>query len=304
MIPKTHRIRWSLFLLWGIVVFTARTTSARTLSVGTIGDVPSEEIQKLEPLTQYLQKSLSTNDIDRIKIIVAKSIPQMATLLRQKKVDLYIDEPYPVVAVSRLAPSRLLLQAGKEGSDKCYSVIFVKKDSPFMRLRDLLGEKVAFEQPNSTYGYWLAKNLFNEKQDKLRLVKSASERVRDDEVGYLFSGDDQNTLLWVKKGKVKAGAVDQLAFKREEKNDSAPLRALEKTVSLPARILSIRNDLDPSLSLKIQEVMQGMNRSEEGKEVLKAFEDTPSFEPISRKSLETILQTTGETNFKRKRTTR
>ena len=282
--------RTGIFLAIVAFHFFSPDLEARTFHVGTIGTVPSQEMNKLKPLVPYLEKELSSAGIDRVKIVVAKSISQMATLLQKKGVDLYLDSPYPSMAVSRLAKSRLLLQAGKEGSDRHYSVIFVRKDSGLNHLRQLKGETIAFEEPFSTFGYGLPKMLMREKGYLMRSKQASSDPVAAQEVGYVFSRNDDNTLLWVQKGKVKAGAVDQVRYKGEEKNSPQILKALEKTLPLPPLIAAVRMDIPLSLAQEVQDILIKMDRTEGGKKVLQELQDITRFEPITRKTRDWFIK--------------
>lgn len=288
--PTAKRCRARKSFIW-VAVFLLFSSPAwsRPLYVGTIGPDPAQEINRLQPLTRYLEQELSSVGVDRVRIVVAKNIPSMMTLFKQKGVDIFLGGAFPAVGLSRRSASRMVLQGGGEGSDRMASVFFVRKDGELKRLRDLKGEIVAFDNPSSTFGYWLPKALLLEKGYRLVPKKNFSDAVGPDEVGYLFSHDGENTVLWVQKGKVKAGATDQSLFRSEEKRDPE-LRVLEKTVSIPAKIVNLRSDLSSKLGRKIEEAFLKMDQSEEGKRALRALEDTTRFEPVSNRALEPLLK--------------
>src|SRR3989304_5486188 len=83
---------------------------------------------------------------DQGKVVVAKGIPEMAQFLKHGKIDLYIDSPYPALAVSRLSGSKLFLRRWKKGISEYRSVIFAKAASRIARLEDLKGKIIAFEE--------------------------------------------------------------------------------------------------------------------------------------------------------------
>jgi len=148
-------------------LFLPRLTWAIPIQVGSVSIEPAEEIKKFLPLAAYLAKELQPEGFDQGKVVVAKNILEMAGFLREGKVDLYIDSPFPVSAASRLAGSKFLLRRWKKGVAEYHSVIFAKKDGGINRLEDLKGKIVAFEEPFSSSGYFLPKLLLVQKGLKL-----------------------------------------------------------------------------------------------------------------------------------------
>jgi len=161
--PRSYRS----LLLVVTALFLPRLTWAIPIQVGSVSIEPAEEIKKFLPLAAYLAKELQPEGFDQGKVVVAKNILEMAGFLREGKVDLYIDSPFPVSAASRLAGSKFLLRRWKKGVAEYHSVIFAKKDGGINRLEDLKGKIVAFEEPFSSSGYFLPKLLLVQKGLKL-----------------------------------------------------------------------------------------------------------------------------------------
>src|SRR5262245_6828975 len=186
-------------------------TGVRSLTIGSIGIEPAAEIRNFLPLARYLAQQLAPEGIAHGGVVVADSVRQMAAFIRDGKVDLYLDSPFPTLAVSHLSGSRLLLRRWKEGIAEYHTIIFARQDSDIHRLEDLQGQMIAFEKPFSTSGYFLPKLALL--QAGLRVVpKREVAPVRPDEVGYVLSRHDENTMVWVLRGKVLAGAIDSHRF--------------------------------------------------------------------------------------------
>jgi phosphonate transport system substrate-binding protein len=118
------------FLLFAALVFLVpQVTWAGPITIGSIQTEPAHEVKRFLPLARYLAKQLQSEGIDQGRVVVAESIPQMATLLREGKADLFIDSPFPSVAISRLSGSKFLLRRWKKGLGEYHTVIFVRKDS-------------------------------------------------------------------------------------------------------------------------------------------------------------------------------
>lgn len=278
------------FLLAVAILLLPRVTWAGPINIGSIGVDPADEIKKFLPLADYLAKQLQSAGIDQGRVVVAKSIPQMATYVREGKVDLYIDSPFPSVAVSRLSGSKFLARRWKKGLAEYHSVIFTRKEAPIDRLEDLRGKIVAFEEPFSSSGYFLPKLVLAQRGLKLIHKSQTSDPVGPDEIGYAFSLDDETTMVWVLRGRVAAGAMDNQAYLKEARGKLDDLKIIHETFPLPRHVVTYRADLSPSLVGQIKEVLLKMNQSEEGRKALQAFEKTTKFDELSDEAMAPLVK--------------
>lgn len=285
-IPRSCRI----FFFVVAVLFLPRLTWARPINIGSISIEPAEEIKKFLPLASYLGKELRSEGIDEGKVVVAKSIPEMTAFLREGKVDLYVDSPFPTLAVSRLSGSKLLLRRWKKGIAEYHSVIFAKKDGDINRLEDLSGKIVAFEEPFSSSGYFLPKLFLVQRGLKLAPKREASEPVAPSEVGYVFTNDNESTMVWVLRGKVVAGAMDHQSYEKEARADLGNLKIIGETFSLPRHIVSYRGGLPAKLVGRIKEILIKMDQSAEGRKTLQDFEKTVKFDELPDQSMAPLFK--------------
>lgn len=281
---------WGLFFFAVAGLLLPELTWARPINIGSVSTEPAAEIKKFLPLALYVAKEMQSEGINQGKVVVAKDIPQMATFLREGKVDLYIDSPFPSLAVSRLSGSKLLLRRWKKGVGEYHSVIFARKDSGINQLEDLKGKIVAFEEQFSSSGYFLPKMVLVQKGLKLASKRDASEPVAPGEVGYVFSHDDESTMAWVLRGKVTAGALDNQTYLKEARENVSSLKIVDKTFPIPRQIVSYRIDLPPKLVTRIKEILTQMDQSEEGKKALKDFEGTTKFDQLTDQAMAPLLK--------------
>jgi len=263
---------------------------AKTIVVGSIGDVPTDEIKKFLPLASYLAKQLQPEGYDQGKVVVARSISEMATFLREGKVDLYIDSPFPSAAVSRLSGSKFLLLRLKKGLSEYHSVIFVRQDSGINRLQELNKKIITFKEPFSSSGYFVPKMVLMQEGLKLVPKKDASDSVGPREVGYVFSNDNENSMVWVLRKKVAAGALDNQSYEKEARGNVKDLKILYKTFSFPRHIVSYRADLSPALVARVKEALIQMHQSEGGKKALEDFENTTRFDELPDQAMAPFLK--------------
>lgn len=267
-----------------------RLALAKTITVGSVGDDAAEEIKKFLPLAKYLAKQLRSEEYDQGKVVVARTISEMATFLREGKADLYIDSPFPVVAVSRLSGSKFLLLRLKRGLSEYHSVIFVRKDSRIDQLQRLNGKMIAFKEPFSSSGYFVPKMVLVQQGFKLVPKRDAADPVGRREVGYVFSGDEENTVMWVLRGKVSAGVTDNQRYVEKVGSSQESLKIIYETFSFPRHVLSVRGDMPPAIVERIKDVLLKMHQSEEGKKALEDFEKTTRFDELPERAMAPFLK--------------
>ena len=261
------------------VLLLPQLACAGSFKLGSISMSPVVETRKFWPLASYLAQQLQSEGIDQGSVVVAESIPAMSSFLQTGRVDLYIDSLFPSFAVSGLSGSKLLLRRWKMGNSEYRSVVFTRKDSGIARLADLNGKVIAFEEPFSSSGYFFPKVDLLKMNFRLAPKRQGSETVKADEVGYIFSHGDSNTILSVLNGVVAAGAIDSDKYLGVAKNLDT-LRIVHETVSFPRQIVSHRADLPAKLVTRVREVLLNMQHSEEGGRVLREFENTTKFDEI------------------------
>jgi len=289
------RISLKAFAAVSISIFMTLTFPAaaatRALTVGSIDSKdPGGEVKKFLPFARYLAVQLKSEGVEEGKIAIARSIQEMAKFMKEGKVDIFIDSPFPAIAVSRLAGSKLLARRWKKGVAEYRSIIFARKDGNIKKLSDLNGKIIAFEEPYSSSGYFFPKTVLRQKEFKLSQKYNPQDSVSPDEIGYVFSYDDESTMVWVLKGKAQAGSMDDQNYKKLGRRDLDKLLILYKSSSLPRHVVSCRSDLPEKLAAKIKEILFQMDKSEEGRNILKNFEKTAKFDELPKESEEFLLE--------------
>ncbi len=269
-----------IIMLFLLQLSMACSAIGRTLIIGYISDTPGETIKIINPFAEYLANQLGDVGIDSCKVLVVDTIPKMANKMRNQEIDMYIDSPFPVTAVSRLAESTIVLRRWKKGMAEYSSKIVVAMDSPLQSIRDLQGKMIAFEDPASTSGYYLPKAALLAQGLKPKEQIDKTAKVHGDEVGYTFSLSKNNTLLWAARGLVAAGAVGTHELEEFEAKNPHILRVIHETQSVPRNVVSFRKGLEENLGKRIREVLLAMETSEKGQSVLKNYEKTVRFDEI------------------------
>lgn len=269
--------RISLVLVPLMIVFFTASAFSQPLRVGAVSSEPEEEIETFLPFSQYLSSHLES--VSSSKVVITRSSSEMAGLLAEGKVDIYIDSPLSAYNAVQKAGAKFMLRRWKKGIAEYNSTIFVRKDSSIQALSDLQGKMIAFERPDSASGYLLPKldlirNNYELDEQQLNWTKT------QDKINYTFSDDDENTFFWVQKGLVTAGAMSTSKFNEINSDNSEMMRALHISFNIPRHVVVYRKNLDPTLVTQIRQLLLEFEQSQAGREVLKQFEKTTKFDEI------------------------
>lgn len=248
-------------------------TEIHAIVLGDISDDPTEVIEGTQPLADYLASQLGDYGITEGQVRIASSTDEMAKLLADGEVDLYFDSTYPATLISDQAGAKVILRRWRFGVDEYQGVIFASIASGIESIDDLPGHIVAMDAPYSTSGFLLPAVHLMENGLTLTGKKSYGDPVANDEIGFVFSYDDSNTLQWVLSGLTDAGVTDDYNFDVAFPEDAkAQLVELARTEYTPRQVAVIRSGLDEELVQAIVQVLTTMHETEAGAAALEPFQ--------------------------------
>ena len=254
---------FSLLIAAAFVIITAcegRTPSSSSSRVGldvptgranALADVdadsPVKKLKRFQPLADYLASDLAEFGISRGIVRIAPDLDTLIGWMSRGEVDLYFDSVFPATIVADRADALPVLRRWRNGVGEYHSIIFARADAGLREIGDLRAKTVALDEPYSTSGYPLPLSY---------LIKAgltpAMHGINDREsnrsvVGYVFSGDDDNTVQWVISGKVDAGAVDNQTYAGIPGATRNLLSVVAETESVPRQAVMARKGLEPEL---------------------------------------------------------
>ncbi len=204
----------------------------------------------------YLEKAFGV----KLKTHVATEYAGTIEALRSKKVEFAVLGPASYAAAWEITGGKvepILAGTDKNGNLGYYSVIAVKKDSPYQTIQDLKGKTFAFADPNSTSGF-LIPSYYLRKQGY----------PPDTFFGKTgFSGSHENSILAVFNGSYDAGANwwndDRYSnISRMEEKGMIPkgqLRIIWKSPRLPGDpVWVVHKDLPAQMIADIKAVLLAM----------------------------------------------
>ena len=153
---------------------------------------------------------------------------------------------------------------------------------------DLRGKLVAFDEPFSSSGHLIPKAMLLERGLETEEVADSRQTVSADKVGYIYSNDDNNTVYWIYKGRVDAGALSPKDFAKFETRVPGELKVIARSIDVPRHVLLHGRHVSPETLANLSRTLIAMEHSEEGRQVLKKFQKTARFDDFPKGSEETF----------------
>jgi phosphonate transport system substrate-binding protein len=236
----------------------------KALNLGLVSTTSQKEIEEhFKNFVGYIARGLGRNIEGRVTIV--PTALQMAKLLEEKKIDFYMESPYPAYLINKQGVAVLLLRRWKSGMAEYRSLIFSKQGRVTSRLEQLRGKMIAFEDPGSTSGYFLPKVLLLRKGFKLTEKPRLDAKVGAKEIGYFFASTDGNVVNLVLSNRVAAGAFSNDDYGAVNEKQKAEIAILAQTDPFPRHLVSVRKDLDSTVKTRLKETLLSMNQDEEGR---------------------------------------
>ena len=280
---------------------TKPETSIKTLTLGGVFQDPSEPVEEhFRPLAAFVARKLSPPGDIKGSVIVATSAAQMMKLLEEKRVDFYMESPYPTYLINHLGAAALLLRRWKGGMAEYHSLIFTAKDRGIDRLEDLRGKIIVFEDPGSTSGYFLPKLFLLKKGFSVVEKPSLGAKVLAGEIGYTFAGAGKKVINLVLQKTVVAGAFSNHDHASLDENSKAAIAILGESEPLPRHLVSVRKDLPEPVIKRLKEILLNMHQDEEGQKILRQtgnttkFDSLPGGEELVRRKLVELFRPRGK----------
>ena len=287
-------------LLTATIAGAVDKVTAQGISLGIIAETNRARIEdQFSEFVHYIAAKLDPASRIKGKVVIAPTAFELAKLIEQQQVDFYMESPYSTYVLnSAHGVARLLLRRWKGGMAEYRSLIFTKRSGAIHRLDDLRGKVLAFEDPESTSGYFLPHYFLKRKgfsfSDRSRFDPYASPT----DIGYLFAYSQEQLMDWVLSQKTAAGAFSNDDYARLDKQSRAEIAILAETESVPRHLLSVRNDLPADLTGRLKKVLLSMHENDQGRKILKIADDTTKFDVLPdgeaglRRKFEQIFATT------------
>jgi len=251
------------------------------LKVGTIIDEDGlqADTAAFTPFINYLASQLRAQGIKKAVFIPQTSVADVASLMRQGKMDMYVDSLFPSFVADQLSNGELLADEWKGGAETYHTAIFVKRDSPIKSLADLQGRVLAFDSATSTVGYFLPKAELLQMKYQVVQVPTPESPVPADKIGYALV--HASVYDSVQNGTTPAGAESELEIRSHFGSTfDQNYRIIWTSPDVLRFAVSLRGDISPSLQTAINNALLTMNQTPTGKQAMATLGDVSQFTDV------------------------
>ncbi|MCU7931339.1 MAG: phosphate/phosphite/phosphonate ABC transporter substrate-binding protein [Candidatus Thiodiazotropha sp. (ex Codakia rugifera)] len=269
----------------------AGSKDPQTLVIGKISHNPKKHYRYLKPMVKYVVKRMHDIGIRKAKIRMARSKEQLADMVRRGEVDWVTETPIAAAYLHDKSGAEILLRKWKKGVPEYHSVFFSRKQSNINKLEDLRGKVIALEDPASTSAFYLPVNAMLEKGLRLIKLSSIREKPPADRVGFVFAREEINIATLVDKGIVDAGAFSNLDWDKEDHLPSkyrTNFSIFLRTPSIIRAVEMVRQDIDPVIRKRLEEILLHAGTDPHGVSVLHAYQRTKKFDKLSSDQIDSI----------------
>lgn len=246
---------------------SASVPSGRVLTLGDIDpDTPAFKVERIEPLAAHLAPRLAMVGVSEVRVRIAPSIDRMIELLASDEVDVYLDSLYPTLRVRQMSGSRVILRMWVGDQSEYHSMFVAREENSLAGLADLEGRVVAFEEPHSTSGFFLPALHLRRRGHGVERLASVDAPPPAGGAGYVFSGDAENTVEQVLRGRVDAGVISNEDYAALPEATRARLKVLGRTAAVPRRLVSVRRGLPENVTEALSAALLAV--AEEGPVIL------------------------------------
>ena len=251
------------------------------IRIGTIGDSATKLIIRFQPTADYLAENLSDEQTYYSgKVVIAETIDSMITLLNNNEIDVFVESPLTTVAIMENSEIEPSLIRWKQNSQSYHTLFLSHIDSNIKSISDYNIETWVFETKESTSGYLLPLAHMSEQG----IFSSSNEKNQN----FVFSGEDENTPVWLIEGKGDVGVMSNLDYEELPVSIKNELQIIDKTIDVSRHVVSINSKLDSSLSEKILDIFLDMENDPQGVKIMSNFKNTKKYSEYESAELDII----------------
>lgn len=286
MCSKIVKLFSVLAIFISTLSFNAMTQAETTLRVSAIPDeAPTELLRKFRPLGEYLEKETGL----KVDFIPVTDYAGSVEALVANKVDMVWYGGFTFVQANIRSNKGVTPLVQREEDQKFTSVFITRTDSGIHQLADLKGKTFTFGSPSSTSGHLMPRsNLLVNHIDPDKDLKQIA-----------FSGAHDATIAAVAGGKVQAGALNALVWKKfvdEKKVDTSIVNVFYTTPPFFDYNWTVRKDMPIALQEKIRKAFLNLDPSKPQDKVILDLQRASKFVPTKAENymaIETAARSAG-----------
>lgn len=274
-----------------LLLLLSLPVAAQTLVLAQISDRPKKDFRQLRPMVQFMAKELEAQGFRRGEVRLFPDYEQLSAAIRAGEVHWVTETPLTAARLVQARLARPLLRKWKRGQRSYQSLIYVRADSDINTLQQLKGKTIALEHQDSFSSYLLPLMALQAEGLKPLELDKPGQLPPADQVGYLFSRNEKNNVLWVDKGVTAAGSVndgDWTTPGRLPAGLTEKMRIIYRSEHYPRAFELVTPALAPAAAQELAQRL--LTLDDEHRSLLQRYEQTSRFEPASQQDLDLLQQ--------------
>jgi len=267
-----------------LTVFLFATSSRGAESELTIGLIPEQNVFKqmarYQPLGDYIAKKTGL----KVKFTILSRYGNIIDRFKTESLDgAFFGSFTGALAIQKLGVEFLARPVNLDGSSTYWGYLFARRDSGIRNVGDMKGKRLVFVDKATTAGY-----VFPVAYLKEHGVSDIKTYFRET----YFAGSHDAAIYAVLDKKAEIGAAKHSMYDRVARTDprvKKDLVILSESPKVPSNGLGVRDDLSAEVKRQLRDVLIGMDKDPEGREVLKKFEAI-KFIPTSRDDYNIVIE--------------
>ena len=246
----------------GRPIAPGETSDEVTITIGDVDpDTPTNRMLRIRPLADYISRELGL-PARNVRVEIARSLDEVAAMMLDGRVDVFMDSSYPSLIVRRVAGSEVVLESLVNGERTYQTLIVAAADSGVDELDGLVGKSVALQETYSTSGFLLPAAMLLEKGFELDHLSGPDKAPGPDKIGFFFSGDEENTFALIREGEALAGALSSQDYQQLPDEAKREFVILARSALVPRKLASVRDGFDPSLLERLIEALLAIDEED------------------------------------------
>ena len=201
-------------------------------------------------------------------------------LLEEKRVDFYMESPYPTYLINRLGSAGYCSGVGKAELASIAASFSPTKKAMSRASKICAAKSSHLKIRDRPPGISCPSSFCSRKDFPWWKNRVSGAKVSAREIGYIFADTDKNMVNLVLQNKAAGGAFSNDDYASVNDANKASLSILGESESLPRHLVSVRKDLPEPLVNRLKEILLSMHQDEDGQKILQQTDGTTKFDSL------------------------
>ena len=257
-----------------------------TLTFGEVYPKIEEARQLTLPIVKYVVEHLNQSDIVKAEAVITDNIDEMAELITEKKVDVFIDTLHPLVYMKNQGVElKPILYRLKKNVKQASGVFIAHRDNDSIEsINDLVGKRLVFKTVHATQAHLLARAYLIQNGYQLNYGMTHYS----DEINCSFTDEYIDIENMVINGDVDAGTTSSHRIESLVEDHRRKIRIIGRTPEHPYHLVSIASHLPVEIAEQIKNILVKMSTDPAARRILARYYRTTGFEVLPKEVVRSV----------------